>query len=84
MRLDGNAAAGALQQVLPFDATLALATCAACGSTGELGGAFAYMNAPGVVVRCASCEGVLIRFAQSEGRIWIELSGCASLEVGAP
>ena len=81
MRLDGNAAAGALQEVFPFDATLALATCAACGATSELGAAFAYMDAPGVVVRCASCEAVLLRVARSESRTWIELSGCASLQV---
>jgi Family of unknown function (DUF6510) len=83
MRLDGNAAAGALQEVLPFDATLAFATCAECGAHGELGGASAYLDAPGVVLRCASCESVLIRMARSDSRIWLELSGCASLEVRA-
>ena len=81
MRLDGNAAAGALEEVLGFEVTRALATCASCGARGELGGSFAYMNAPGVVVRCASCEGVLVRVARGDGRVWVELSGCASLEV---
>ena len=81
MKLDGNAAAGALQEVFPFDATVAFATCAGCGARGELGGAEAYLDAPGVVLRCASCEAVLIRLARGDGRIWIELSGCASLEV---
>jgi Family of unknown function (DUF6510) len=81
MRLDGNAAAGALQEVFPFDATLALATCAECGARGELGGASAYLDGPGVVLRCASCESVLLRLARNENRIWLELSGCASLEV---
>ena len=81
MRLDGNAAAGALQQVLAFDVTRAVATCAACGSAGELGGSFAYLNAPGVVLRCPSCEAVLLRAAWSERRVWMELSGCASLQL---
>jgi hypothetical protein len=81
MRLDGNAAAGALQEVFPFDATLAVATCAGCGARDELGAAEAYMDAPGVVLRCASCESVLIRLARNENRIWIELSGCASIEI---
>jgi hypothetical protein len=81
MRLDGNAAAGELQQVLPFDATLAVATCASCGARDELGGTTAYMDAPGIVLRCASCEAVLIRMARNGGRVWIELSGCASIEI---
>jgi hypothetical protein len=81
MRLDGNAAAGALQEVFPFDATVAFATCAGCGTRAELGRAQAYMDAPGVVLRCASCESVLLRMARNENRIWLELSGCASLEI---
>jgi len=84
MRLDGNAAAGALQEVFPLDATLAFATCAACGARDQLGGAQAYMDAPGVVLRCAHCESVLLRLARNENRIWLELSGCASLEVRTP
>jgi hypothetical protein len=81
MRLDGNAAAGALQEVLAFEVTRAVATCAACGAVRELGGCFAYLNAPGIVLRCASCESVLVRVARSDRRVWIELSGCASIQV---
>ena len=81
MRLDGNAAAGALQEVFPFDATMAVTTCASCGARSELGGSHAYLDAPGVVLRCAGCESVLLRVARDEGRIWIELSGCASIEI---
>jgi len=81
MRLDGNAAAGALQEVFPFDATLALATCASCGARAALGAALAYLDAPGVVVRCPSCEAVLLRLARNERRVWLELSGCASIEI---
>jgi Family of unknown function (DUF6510) len=84
MRLDGNAAGGALQDVFSFDPTLALATCASCGTTRELGASLAYLDAPGVVLRCASCEAVLLRVVRSDARIWIELSGCASLSSTDP
>jgi hypothetical protein len=81
MRLDGNAAAGDLRDVFAFDPTLALATCASCGATRELGASHAYLDAPGVVLRCASCEAVLLRAVRTDARTWIELSGCASIEV---
>ena len=32
-KLDGNAAAGTLQAIFPFDMTLAQATCTGCGAT---------------------------------------------------
>ena len=80
MRLDGNAAAGALGEVFPFDATMMLATCASCGAR-RLGGALAYVDAPGIVLRCAACEAVLMRMATNERRVWVEMSGCASIEI---
>jgi hypothetical protein len=40
-----------------------------------------YVHAPGIVVRCRHCEGVLIRIVQGPDRAWIDLSGVASLEV---
>jgi len=83
-RLDGNAAAGLLQEVFPFEMTSVAVTCASCRAVGRLGALPAYANAPGVVIRCASCESVQIRIAHDEGRYWIELRGVSCLEVGAP
>ena len=36
-KLDGNAAAGMLQAIFPFDMTLAQVTCAGCGTTTMIG-----------------------------------------------
>jgi hypothetical protein len=32
-KLDGNAAAGTLQEIFPFEMTLVQATCTGCGAT---------------------------------------------------
>ena len=47
----------------------------------KLGAALAYVDAPGIVLRCAACEAVLMRMATNERRVWVEMSGCASIEI---
>ena len=36
-KLDGNAAAGTLQEIFPFEMTLAQITCTGCGTTNMIG-----------------------------------------------
>lgn len=82
LRLDGNAAAGTLEQVFAFEVTTAVGTCANCGAVGAVGGTNVYSQAPGVVVRCPACEAVLIRVAHDGvSRYWLEMTGVRSLEV---
>ena len=50
-RLDGNAAAGTLQAIFPFEMTLVQATCSGCGATNAIGATAAYMHGMGTVVR---------------------------------
>ena len=84
LKLDGNAAAGPLEEVFAFEVTTAIGTCANCGAVGAVGGAFVYAQAPGIVVRCPSCEGVLLRLASDgNGRRWLEMTGIRCLELGA-
>ena len=75
LRLDGNAVAGLLSEVLRVEATTVLARCGSCGSERALGEAEVYMNCPGVVVRCRGCSAVLMRFAQVRGRLVADLHG---------
>jgi hypothetical protein len=79
MRLDGNAIAGMLGEMLTVDATTIVARCAGCGAEGALGEALVYVQAPGVVVRCRGCEGVLMRFAHIHGRLVADLHGAGRL-----
>ena len=79
--LDGNAAAGMLQAIFPFEMTLVEATCAGCGTTNAIGALVAYMHGMGTVVRCSSCDTVLIRVAQIKGRYFLDMRGVRVLQI---
>jgi Family of unknown function (DUF6510) len=82
LKLDGNAAAGTLEQIFNFEITTAVGTCANCGAVAELGSASVYAPGIGIVVRCPACEAVLLRLVgTSEGRHWLELMGVRCLEL---
>ena len=78
-KLDGNAAAGTLQAIFPFEMTLAEATCANCGAANAMGVVAAYMHGMGTVLRCPSCESVLMRIAHVHNRYWLDMRGMRTL-----
>ncbi len=80
-KLDGNAAGGILQEIFPFEMTLVQATCTGCGATDAIGALAAYMHGMGTVVRCPSCDSVLIRVAQAKGRYWLDMRGVRVLQI---
>ena len=80
-KLDGNAAAGTLQTIFPFDMTLVQATCTGCGATNAIGATAAYMHGMGTIVRCPSCDNVLIRVAQVKGRSFLDMRGVRVLQI---
>ena len=82
-KLDGNAAAGTLQEIFPFDMTLVQATCTGCGTTNVIGELAVYMHAMGTVLRCPSCDTVLIRVAQARGRYFLDMRGTRVLQINA-
>jgi Family of unknown function (DUF6510) len=82
-KLDGNAAAGILQAIFPFEMTLVQATCTGCGTTNAIGALVAYMHGMGTVVRCPSCDTVLIRVAQIKGRYWLDMRGVLQISMEA-
>jgi hypothetical protein len=80
-KLDGNAAAGILQEIFPFEMTLVQATCTGCGATDAIGALAVYMHGMGAVVRCPSCDTALIRVAQAKGRYWLDMRGVRVLQI---
>jgi len=80
--LDGNGAAGKLSEVFAVDVTSARGRCDSCGNVAQLGEAVVYMNAPGLVIRCRACEGVLLVLVSGDrmrrltvrGMSWLELA----------
>lgn len=79
LELDGNAAAGLLSEVFTPEATAAVVRCASCGHEGVVGAAAVFANAPGLVIRCTSCEAVIMRFARIRGRLVADLRGVSRL-----
>jgi NAD-dependent SIR2 family protein deacetylase len=82
-KLDGNAAAGILQEIFPFEMTLVQATCTGCGATAAIGALAAYMHGMGTVVRCPSCDTVLIRVVHVKGRYYLDMRGVRVLQISA-
>ena len=82
-KLDGNAAGGILQEIFPFEMTLVQATCVGCGVSGAIGELAVYMHGMGTVIRCPSCDNVLIRVVQAKGRYWLDMRGVRVLQISA-
>jgi Family of unknown function (DUF6510) len=66
MRLDGNAMAGVLGEVFVREMTAARIACGGCGKVEPVGAEHAYTQAPGIVMRCRHCDGVLLVVSQTE------------------
>ena len=78
--LDGNVAAGVLADIFAMDATVARARCDSCGAVAHVAEAVVFLDAPGLVVRCRSCESVLMRVVESENNLWLDVRGLSYLE----
>ena len=80
-KLDGNAAAGMLQAIFPFEMTLVQATCAGCSVTNALGATAAYVHGMGTVLRCPVCDTALIRVAHVKEHYFLDMRGVRVLQI---
>jgi hypothetical protein len=80
-QLDGNAAAGMLREIFPFEMTTVEATCAGCGQSNLVGALVVYKHGMGTIVRCPSCDTALIRMAKARGRYWLDVRGVRVLQI---
>ena len=78
--LDGNAAAGDLQELFAVEVTQLVGVCAGCGRAGPLAEAHLFSLAPGLTLRCPSCDAVLARMVRLPDRTLFELRGLRRLE----
>jgi hypothetical protein len=60
LALDGNAIAGALFELFGREMTTSTGACSHCGARAQMAELRVYVKAPAIVVRCPSCESVLI------------------------
>jgi|GraSoi_2013_60cm_1033757.scaffolds.fasta_scaffold251145_1 hypothetical protein len=79
--LDGNAAAGLLDELFGREMTVAHSVCDHCGAGREVGSLYAYMYGPGVVLRCPSCANVVLRLVRTETHYWFDARGATSLRL---
>jgi len=79
--VDGNAAAGALMELFGTDISGARGRCGHCGSVRALADTVVYRDAPGLVVRCRSCESVLLRLVESPDHYWLDVRGLSYLRI---
>jgi hypothetical protein len=78
--LDGNAIGGLLMEVFGAEMTTAHGVCAGCGAQLQVAELVVYLQAPGTVARCRSCDSVTMVFVQARGVWCVDLRGLASLE----
>ncbi len=81
LMLDANAVAGVLQEIFGTDMTAAPTECANCGQEGEVGSLLAFTQAPGIVLRCPSCEAVVVRITQTPDAFYIDARGAVYLRL---
>ena len=82
--VDGNALAGPLSQVFTEEITDALARCAGCGAVKAVGETIAYVSDIGAVLRCPTCDSVLMVLTQVRGALVVGSPGIASLRLPPP
>jgi hypothetical protein len=77
--VDGNAIGGLLYEVFGTEMTDAASVCGSCGAARPVAELVVYLRAPGTVVRCRSCDSILMVYVKAHGRICVDLHGLASL-----
>lgn len=81
--LDGNAIGGLMLEVFGAEMTTATAACAGCGAVAAVAEVVVYLEAPGIVARCRSCDSVLMVVVEIRGTKCVDLRGLATLEPAA-
>ena len=81
LRLDGNAAAGSLGELLAFDVTTATAVCDGCGRSSPVGALHLYDQAMGTILRCPRCDHLMLCATRIRGVVRLDLRGTRSLRV---
>jgi hypothetical protein len=81
LMLDGNAAAGLLQQCFSSDVTAEIVRCGSCEREGPIGDAHAYSQAPGLVLRCKNCSAILLRIVETPEAHYLDAQGLAFIRL---
>jgi ferredoxin-NADP reductase len=77
--VDGNAIGGLMHEVFGTEMTAAASVCETCGDARPVAELVVYLQAPGTVVRCRTCDSVLMVFVTIHDRTCVDLQGLAVL-----
>jgi hypothetical protein len=77
--LDGNAVAGLLAATFGVEMTAIPGQCANCHKVNLVAELRAYTRAPGIVLRCPTCSGVVLRIVETPTATLVDTSGIAWL-----
>jgi hypothetical protein len=82
-RLDGNAAAGMLREIFVHEMSTARGECASCGRIAQIGSGHLYLSplSPGVVLRCQTCQHLLMVLVHNERGYRLGLNGLKWVEI---
>lgn len=81
LMLDANATAGLLYEIFGTEMTASPTECAHCGNEGEIGGLLAFTQGPGIVLRCAACQSVILRIVKTPDAIYLDARGAVYLRL---
>lgn len=81
LRLDGNAAAGLLEELFAFEVTTARAVCSGCGHEYRVAELAVYALEMGAIMRCPGCGAAMVRVSKLDGECWIDACGMRALKV---
>ncbi len=81
LMLDANAVAGIFQEIFGAEMTAAPTECANCGNEGQIGTLLAFVQAPGIVLRCPACENIVVRITQTPEAFYVDARGAVYLRV---
>ncbi len=79
--LDGNAAAGLLGEVFTCEMTTTPARCAHCGTVSEMGALLLFGREMGMVLRCPTCQNVVMRVAERRDEVWLDMQGVSCIRL---
>ena len=81
LMLDANASAGLLREIFGAEMTAAPSECASCGNRAEIGSLLAFVQGPGITLRCSTCENVVLRIVQTDDVIYLDARGAVYLRI---
>jgi len=79
--VDGNILAGPLSDLFRFDVTLASARCVSCGEVAMLAQAMVYVQPKAYIVRCSTCDDMLMTIIDEGDATQLDLSGLVWMHV---